>query len=77
MQKVIENAKKILVISGEGEGPGTVEAFEGRRTLRAIKARLKKERCGGQRWARAVAYSHTDGWCDVYINVETGEYCSL
>ena len=77
MQKAIENAEKILIVSGEGEGPGIVEVFEGRRTLRAIKMRLARERCGGQRWARAVAYSHTNDGGDVYINVETGELRGL
>lgn len=76
MQKAIENAK-ILIISGEGEGPGIVEVFEGKRTLRAIKMRLARERCGGQRWARAVVYSHSNAGGKVGINLETGEYCSL
>ena len=39
------------IVSGEGEN-GTVEMYTGKLTARAIKTRLTKERCGGDRWAR-------------------------
>lgn len=42
---------KYYVVSGEGEN-GTRELYTGKLTVRAIKARLKKEECGGDRWAR-------------------------
>lgn len=48
----------IHIVSGEGE-EGTVEVYAGKRTARAIKMRLTRERCGGDRWARAVIYMHT------------------
>lgn len=51
MQALIEN-NAIRIVSGEGEN-GTIEQYEGKRTERAIKMRLTKERCGGDRWARA------------------------
>ncbi len=53
------NDHPIHIVSGEGTGPGTVELYTGKRTERAIKMRLTKERCGGDRWARASIYTHT------------------
>jgi hypothetical protein len=46
------NTALIVIISGEGTGEGTREIYTGARTARALNARLRKERCGGQRWAR-------------------------
>lgn len=48
--RMIENATELKIISGEGEN-GTVEIYTGKRTARAVKARLTKERCNGDRWA--------------------------
>jgi hypothetical protein len=50
LEEYIKSAEEIEIVSGEGE-IGTVEDYEGKRTIRAIKARLTKERCGGDRWA--------------------------
>ena len=47
----------ILIQSGEGE-TGTVEVYSGKRTSRAIKTRLTKERACGDRWAKAWILSH-------------------
>jgi hypothetical protein len=66
---------KVEIISGEGLGPGTIETHTGARTMRAIKMRLTKERCDGDRWAKARVYSHTADGLSVFVNVETGEYC--
>jgi len=67
----MKNAKKILILSGEGDGPGSFEPFYGRRTLRALRRRLKKERAGGDRWARAIVVPESGpAWV---INEETGE----
>ena len=44
---------EIVIISGEGTGPGTIEVYNGPRTARAINARLRAERCSGDRWASA------------------------
>lgn len=41
----------IEIVSGEGAGEGTRETYTGKRTARAINARLRKERCNGDRWA--------------------------
>ena len=45
----------LLIVSGEGDC-GTEEDYHGAQTVSAIKMRLKKERCGGDRWA----------WVDTY-----------
>lgn len=71
--KLIET-NEIRIVSGEGQ-VGTSETYNGKRTLRAIKMRLTKERCGGDRWARAKVLHHSDEGSDVFVNIETGEYC--
>ena len=48
---IIATGKPIQIVSGEGEN-GTAEDYTGAKTVRAIKARLTRERCGGDRWAR-------------------------
>jgi hypothetical protein len=45
--------KHIEIVSGEGE-TGTAEKYTGAKTARAIRARLTKERAGGDRWARVT-----------------------
>jgi hypothetical protein len=72
---------KIQILSGEGDC-GNFEIYTGKRTMRAIKMRLTKERCGGDRWARAMVFSHTVhdayGFCDdIYYDLETGDGESL
>ncbi len=47
---------RVVIISGEGTGPGAIEPHTGAPTLRAIRARLTRERCDGDRWAHAIAY---------------------
>ena len=74
MEQLLEK-NDILIISGEGSGPGVEEQYEGARTVRAIKARLTKERAGGDRWAKALVYSHETDGAAVFVNVETGEQC--
>jgi hypothetical protein len=48
--RFINDAEDILIFSGEGE-TGTWERYTGKRTVRAVRTRLTKERCGGDRWA--------------------------
>ena len=43
---------KITILSGEGE-LGARELYTGKHTDRALKSRLTKERCSGDRWAKA------------------------
>lgn len=47
---------RVIIISGEGTEPGAIEPHTGAPTRRAIRARLTRERCGGDRWAHAIAY---------------------
>lgn len=70
---MIEEADRILIFSGEGEH-GTWEVFHGVRTVRALKYRLARERCGGDRWASAWV-SEQKGKFRVYdqVDLEKGE----
>jgi hypothetical protein len=61
----------VVIVSGEGTF-GTAERYTGKKTDRAIKLRLTKERAHGDRWARAIEYSHENEWGMVGIDLETG-----
>ena len=54
IEKIIAQAEEIEIVSGEGDGEGTRETFTGRKTERALRMRLNKERCGGDRWAFVI-----------------------
>ena len=72
LDREYKNAE-IDIVSGEGV-IGTREKFRGRKTKRAIKQRIKKETCQGDRWARAEII--VDGY--KYMMNEKGEihlYC--
>jgi len=56
---------RIAIFSGEGD-TGSWKEYTGARTEQALKTRLTKERCHGQRWA--YAYIETDR-----VNKYTGE----
>jgi hypothetical protein len=58
LQQMIEQAPVIRIVSGEGDN-GAIKAYRGKRTARALRAHLTRERCGGDRWARAE-YKRTD-----------------
>ena len=64
--------KQILIISGEGER-GTIKRYKGEGSLRAIRARLTRERCGGDRWARALIYEGVGNGGPFGIDFESGE----
>lgn len=53
---------RLAIVSGEGES-GTREEYTGKRTARAIRARLTRERCGGDRWAR-LQHARCSPECD-------------
>lgn len=72
VELIEDKNNKIQIFSGEGDY-GSFELFTGKRTMRAIKMRLTKERCGGDRWARALVYSHSNDHYDIYYNLETGD----
>ena len=69
------DSKQIAIISGEGTGPGTVEEYKGKRSQQALKSRLTRERCHGQRWARGIGSTeqHDIFGQPIGINIETGE----
>jgi hypothetical protein len=50
MYQISDPGTKVEIVSGEGDGPGTIEVFKGTRTARAIRKRINKEKCGGDRW---------------------------
>ena len=68
---------QIKIISGEGTGPGSEETYTGKRTPRAIKSRLTRERCNGDRWASAVMYMYDNETGKTGMDLETGEMCSF
>ena len=51
IESILRGPQPLYIVSGEGN-LGTVEDYTGKRTARAVKARLTRERCGGDRWAR-------------------------
>jgi hypothetical protein len=53
LARILATDTVLYVVSGEGE-QGTREQYEGKRTVRAVLARLTREACGGDRWARLV-----------------------
>jgi hypothetical protein len=65
---------QIAIVSGEGE-VGSAVIYRGARTQRAIKARLTRERCNGDRWARAVQYTHSNEWGDYGYDLEANAPC--
>lgn len=52
---------RIAIVSGEGDGPGAVEPYDGHRTLSGIMTRLRAERSGGDRWAHALIETRDPG----------------
>ena len=75
IERLLADGDNIYITSGEGD-LGTTEEYGGKRTLAAIKARVRKERADGDRWATAKIYSHqtADESC-VYLDIMAGEYC--
>jgi hypothetical protein len=49
--EIIATGRPLQIVSGEGD-IGTAQKYNGSKSVRAIKARLTRERCGGDRWAR-------------------------
>ncbi len=49
--RAIVDSKHVLILSGEGER-GSFARYNGKRTERAIRSRLTRERCHGDRFAR-------------------------
>jgi len=68
--EILASDIEIRIVSGEGT-IGDSEKYEGKRTVRAIKFRLTRERCNGDRWSRAEALLHpeTDDSQAVYFEI--------
>ena len=58
-KEVLDAGIEIRIASGEGT-VGCSDVYTGKRTVRAIKSRLTRERCNGDRWARAEALVHPE-----------------
>lgn len=59
----------ILIYSGEGD-TGTFERYFGNRSLKAIRGKLSRERCGGDRWASVwveLSGMQDKGWVEAKI----------
>ena len=66
---IIELVDKLEIRIYTGDvASGECELYDGALTDQALSKRLKKERKGGKRWARAVAVLDGKG-----VDVETGE----
>lgn len=64
-----KNQGNIVILSGEVGRNGTFESFRGTRSELAINRRLAKERCNGDRWARAYIFLHENEGGKVYIDL--------
>ena len=75
MKNLLNNnpGKEIIIISGEDDGPGTEVIYRGKRTQKAIKTRITKEKCHGDRWATAIIFSHESKTGPVGTDLFTGE----
>lgn len=51
--KKIDLNQPIAIISGEGIS-GSAELYKGKKSVRALKSRLARERCHGDRWATVI-----------------------
>ena len=69
-KEVLDAGIEIRIVSGEGT-VGSSVVYTGKRTIRALKSRLTRERCNGDRWSRAEALvrAETDDSPAVYCVV--------
>ena len=58
-KEILDAGIEIRIVSGEGAVGGS-DVYTGKRTVRALKSRLTRERCNGDRWARAEALVHPE-----------------
>lgn len=66
--ELVSKSESIYIVSGEGDGKGISEEYEGIKSLSGIEAKLQEERCGGDRWARAEVITDKGSF-----NLESGE----
>lgn len=69
-KEILDAGIEIRIVSGEG-AVGSSDVYTGKRTIRALKSRLTRERCNGDRWARAEALvrAETDDYPAVYSEI--------
>jgi hypothetical protein len=71
--KLMAQGNKIVIASGEGE-QGSYTEYKGKNTERALKAHLTKEKCHGDRWAKAYVFTGESNWLgNIFINIENGQ----
>lgn len=69
IEAILKSDAEIRIVSGEGL-QGYIEDYEDTRTLRALKIKLKEEKCGGDRWARAEYDVTGHGDWDILIDAK-------
>lgn len=67
IQQILDRATLVQIVAGEAE-LGTIKDYTSTRTVRALKSRLTRERCGGDRWAKAHVYA--DDYCYIFDGVK-------
>ena len=73
IDKMIEEAETIMIHSGEGD-TGSWKTYAGTRTVRALKAELRREWCGGDRWATVwLSRDRDKGHVLDCLDIEAGE----
>jgi hypothetical protein len=79
VMKYIDNkSNDIVLVSGAGAGGGESKKYTGKRTIRAIRAKITRETDHGDRWAYALVFAHLNQRGEgVWINVLSGEYAFL
>ena len=79
LRDLLKNLKTERIVIMSGDGPeesdnGDTVLYTGTRNIHAIEQRLKNERAGGDRWARALVFCHVSDSGPVGINVESVEH---
>jgi len=72
----MEKYERAIILTGEGTS-GTFERHTGKPTLLAINRRLARERCGGDRWARAFVPAGNGYEDDAYVDINNGEFRTI
>ena len=76
MRQIAVKYEGAIILSGEGE-TGTFERHTGKPTMLAINRRLARERCGGDRWARAFVPAGQGYDDDTYVDINSGDFRTI
>lgn len=52
--------RNIVIISGEGDGEGTIENYKGTGNVMALRRRYNKEICNGDRWCKITTKDRSE-----------------